>query len=220
MLASTQQARVRTRTRKRGPKKSQNQVVTKREVAAMIRANNKLVVETKVTYTQQSGGIDYNGSVFNLTAALNRGDQPLDEFTGDLIRPSQLVIRGTWSTNQTYTTCRFMVFQWLDASIPVPSGILYNVGSALSPESSLYWTNVHKIHVLYDEKTVIFPVAGSYAAGQFLVRLNNCFRTIQYPALGPLQPQMSGIYAIAITNDAIPTYPQLEYISELRYSDA
>lgn len=199
--------------------KNKSRVVTRAEVAAMIRANNNLIVETKVTYTTQNGGIDYNGSVFSFTNAMGRGDGAIDLFTGNLVRPTRLIVRGSWSTNQTYSVCRFIVFQWLDATTPVPAGVVTTLGSDLAPETSLLWSNVHKIHVLFDEKTVMFPVAGSYAAAQFTCDLSNCFRTIQF-ASGGTTPQMNGLFAIALSDDGAPTYPQLRFVSELRFTDA
>lgn len=185
----------------------------------MIRSNLAVNIEKKVTYTTQNGGIDYNGTIFSIAAGLTRGDEAVDQFTGNLIRPTRLRIRGLWSTTQTYSSCRFMVFQWADDLVPTPGGMLQYTTTQLAPESPVLWTNVHKIHVLYDERTVIAPVAGSLAVGQFNCMINGPFRTVQYPA-GGLLPQHNGIYAIAISDDGVPAYPQLLFISELEFTDA
>lgn len=185
----------------------------------MIRANNNMIVETKVTYTTQQGGIDYNGSIYNMAGAWTRGDGAVDQYTGNLVKPKQLTIRGTWSTTQSHSALRLVVFQWADSTIPAPSGILNYIGGVLAPESGLYWTNVHKIHVLYDEKTVLFPVAGSTAAGQFFCNITAGFKPIQVAVTSNL-PQMNGLFVVAVSDDAIPAYPQLYFVSELRFTDA
>jgi len=218
MLATTHTAkRPGRKGRKQSPKNGGG--VTRNEVAAMIRSNLALNIEKKVTYVTQNGGIDYNGTIFSATAALVRGDDAVDQFTGNVIRPFRLVIRGVWDTNQTYSSCRFIVFQWLDASVPTAPGILQTTGSQNAPQSPLKWTNVHKIHVLYDERTVLAPVAGSHMAGMFNCMLTNCFRNIQFP-VGGTAPQMNGIYMLAINDDGAPAYPQLLFHTELEYTDA
>lgn len=185
----------------------------------MIRANNKLVIENKVTYAYQNASVDWAGTIQSATVSIARGDDPIGYFTGNIIRPMRLRLRGTWSTSQTHSACRVIIFQWLDASTPAVTGVLWGPSSIYAPESPFLWTNVHKIHVLYDEKTVMFPVAGSYAAAPISCDLSNCFKPIQF-ASGSTQPQMYGIYALYITDDSVPAYPNLTVVSELTYTDA
>lgn len=194
--------------------------IDRSEVLAMIKANNKLMIEPKVTHLTQNGGVDAFGSIFNLTSNLTRGDGAVDQFTGNLLRPSMLRIIGTWSTGQTHNTCRVIVFQWLDASLPTAAGIINVTGSPLAPFSPLLWANVHKIHVLYDEVTTLFPVAGSFSAASFNCRLMNCFKTIEMPTGASPVPQMAGLYILAVDDDLVPAFPQLVFQAELRFTDA
>ncbi len=180
-------------------------------------ANN---IEDKVTYTTQAGGIDYNGSVFNLLSALTRADGSVDAFTGNLIRPKMISVYGEVSTNQTHTAMRLVLFQLADASSPAPSGIFEQTANALAPFSAIYWTNVHKIHVLADDLITLFPVAGSYAVKGFRFVIKSGLRTVQFPTSSTSIPQMNGIYLAAISDDGLASYPQLNFISEVRFSDA
>lgn len=209
----------RTPRRKKGSRGGGSAPVSRSEVMSLIRANNKLMIEDKVTYTTQNGGIDYNGSVFNLLGVLVRGDAAVDQYTGNLIRPTSLRMIGTVSTNQTFNSMRIVIFQWLDASNPVPAGVWQLIGSSNAPFSTPAWLNVHKVHVLYDHLIAIAPVAGSYAIEKFSCFLTNCFRTVQMSNAG-VNPQMAGIYCLAISDDGAPVYPQLLFNTELRFTDA
>jgi hypothetical protein len=194
------------------------QPISKAEVRQMIQSSIEQVVEQKVTYTRQQGSVDFAGITLDLTAGLTRGDGAMDEFTGNIIRPESLKILASWSTGQSHTTARIIVFQWKDASVPVAPGILQYTGASNAPFSPLFWTNVPLIHVLYDELTTIFPVAGSFAATNLVINITK-MRPISYPVGGTI-PQKNGLYMCAITDDGIIAYPQLTFISELRFTDA
>jgi hypothetical protein len=215
----TQRAARREKLASKGRKDKQERI-TKAEVRAMIRSNNNLVLERKVTYTRQSGGVDFNaaGTVFDLTAALTRGDAAVDQFQGNIIYPKSLVMRCGWNTSQTFSQLRLMVFQWEDASVPTGSGVFALLGFNLAPFSPLLWTNEPKIHVLCDEITTLFPVAGSSAATNFVLSVDK-MKPIFF-ASGSTLMQKNGLYAIAVSDDGVPLYPQLDFISELRFTDA
>ncbi len=206
-------------SRKRVQNSRNSKPVTHSEVLSMIRANNKLMIEDKVTYTTQNGGIDYNGTVFSMTAGLIRGDAAVDQFTGNLVRPSMVKILGAVNTNQTHNTMRLLLFQWQDASAPVTNGVLQSTGSANAPFSPLLWSNHHKVHVLYDRTISIAPVAGSYAIKNFTVQVTGGFKNIQFQTGGTLI-QNYGLFFLAISDDGAPVYPQLLFDSELRFTDA
>jgi hypothetical protein len=200
---------------------SKDNVVTKSEVRAMIRSNNNLVIEDKVTYTQQTGGVDFTGTgtVFDLCAALTRGDNAINQFTGQQINPTSLTIRACWNTTQPFSSCRLMVFQWADASVPLAVGLFQILGSNLAPYSPLFWTNHPKIHVLCDELTTLFPVAGSTAATNVILRCNK-MKKIFFDTSAAIAYQMNGLYAVAVSDDGLVAFPQLDFISELRFHDA
>jgi hypothetical protein len=191
------------------------------EVARLVRASLRAEIEEKVTFTTQNGGIDFTGTCFSLTNALVRADGPIDAFTGSLIRPTSLKVDYTYSTNQTFSNVRILVFQFQDASVPLTSaGILQYPSQVESPHSPVSWLNNHKIKVLWDQNHAIAPVAGSFAVHHGSINLKSCFSNVQFSVTGPVQPQMNGIYLLAISDDSVAPYPQLTYVSELIYTDA
>jgi len=192
--------------------------LTKAQVSQLVRQEINSQVEAKVTYIRNSVGVDYNGTIFDLSNNLTRGDAAQDQFTGNLIRPRSVKVNYTLSTNQTYTTMRLILFRWMDASVPAAAGILQFPGSTLAPHSPLNWTNVHKIKVLYDKTSVMFPVAGSYAACNHEFKLGPQ-PTIQFDTAGTNQ-QMNGLYMLVISDDIIPAYPFVHFWAETRFTDA
>jgi hypothetical protein len=199
-------------------RKGKMEPISKAEVRQMIRSTIEQDIEKKVTYTRQQGSVDFVGIVLDLTAGLTRGDGAIDEFTGNTLRPEHLRILASWSTGQSFTSARIIVFQWADSSVPVAAGILQYTGASNAPFSPLYWNNVPLIHVLYDELTTLFPVAGSFAATNLVINIEG-MSNIFYPT-GSTIPQKNGLYMCAISDDGVIAYPQFTFISELRFTDA
>jgi hypothetical protein len=177
------------------------------------------IIESKVCYFETSGGISYNGSMFSAVANIVRGDGAINQFAGRLIKPTSFRVKFTWSTDQVYNTVRLMVFQWLDASAPTPSGILQSVGSVSAPHSPLNFTNIQKIRVLYDR---------SYALKvRNTVGLDAKFFDTGFLNPSPIQfntgsvlQQQYGLYMLAISDDALIAFPNLSLESELLFTDA
>jgi hypothetical protein len=196
-------------------------VAERAEVTKLIQASLRAEIEDKVTYTTQNGGIDFTGTCFSLTNALVRADGPIDAFTGALIKPTSLRVDFTYSTNQTFSNVRILVFQFRDASVPLTAaGVLEYFSTIETPHSPISWLNKRKINVLWDKNFAIAPVAGSYAVHHELIQINSRFAPIQFTDTGPVQPQMNGIYLLAVSDDSVAPYPQLTYISSLVYTDA
>jgi len=192
----------------------------RREVVNLIRSALNSTIEDKVTFVTSLGiGVDYSGTIVSFTNNLTRADVAVDGFTGNLIRPKRGSIDFTWSSDQAFSNVRCLVFQWLDASVPSPTGILQFTGSVRAPHSPLFWTNVHKIRVLYNH---VHALKLRNTSGTDAKHFRAEFRgmeTIQF-ASGSTTPQMGGIYALFITDDAAVTYPQITYVTELVFSDA
>lgn len=193
--------------------------ISRTQVRQMIASEMKTIVEDKVTYTHDTATVDWNGGIYNISMNLARGDNAIDNFTGNLVKPVSVRIRAEWSTNQIFTTCRILVFQWKDDLVPVPAGILQNTGNVRAPLSSLFWTNVHKISVLADELITLFPVAGSYAATTVDIHIQKAMKTIQFQSTSS-QQQMNGLYMLVISDDIVPTYPQFSFWTEFIFNDA
>lgn len=219
ILTSKQQNRKGTVTSARASKTSGTSI--RRE----IRRELARVIETKVTHVNMvPASVSYSGTIHNLCYALSKGDTAFT-FTGNLVKPKSLRIRGLVNTDQPYNGFRLMVFRWKDSSFPVPSGILDASTSTFAPYSFLYWANVHKIDVLYDE-LVALKVRNNVGddAHSFDIKINfgDNVPVIQMPdSTGPnLTPQMNGLYMLVISDDALPNQPEFVGRSELQFTDA
>lgn len=128
-------------------------------------------------------------------------------------------MRFTYSTAQAFSTVRLMMFRWLDASVPTPSGLLANTGDARAPHSPLFWTNVHKIKVVHDWILALKPRVASGYDAHFDVLTAGGFPAIQF-ANGTIDIQLNGLYVLLISDDIIGTAPQCTFVSELIFTDA
>ena len=190
------------------------------EVAKMLQSTINRNIEPKMTTYGGSYSVGFSGTVFSITSALTRGDLALNQFQGNIIKPRMLRVRGSWGTNQTYSTVRTLVFQWKDATYPTASGILQFTSQVYSPYSPLLWENRRKIRVLYDMTHSLKPrVASGYDYESFdsgaLINLAD----IQFAA-GSASVQMNGLFVLVISDDGAASYPFINYCVELVYTDA
>lgn len=188
-----------------------------------INAALKKSIETKCTRYNGASGIDLNGSIVSLTRNLTRGDSSVDEATGTLIKPQWLTLKTTWSTDQNFSTCRVLIFQWKDSSLPVPSGILDLATTPFAPISYISWVNHRKIRVLADKVIAMKPRAsGGYDAKVKVFSLPlSTLPPIQLPLNGlGVVPQMNGLFVLLISDDAVASFPICDITSELTFTDA
>lgn len=190
-----------------------------------IRRELARVIETKVTHLNMpTSSVTYSGTIHNLLGSLAKGDTAFS-FTGNLVKPKSLRIRGLVSTAQTYNGFRLMIFRWKDSSLPAPSGILDQMTTIYAPYSAPFWANVHKIEILHDE-LIALKVRNTVGedAHSFDVKINfgDNVPIVQMPdSTGPsLTPQMNGLYLLVVSDDAVPNYPTFVARSELRFTDA
>ncbi len=120
---------------------------------------------------------------------------------------------------------RILFFRWLDASTPAQSGLLTYTCVVNAPHSPIYWVNARKIKILHDEVVALKPraAAGSFdnKIVEFKLKLENRCPPIQLPLSGAgAAPQMNGLYLLFISDDAIVSFPQIVYATELQYTDA
>ncbi len=214
------QANKRNNAIKRGTISPNLQSVVQKEINAALKAN----IETKHCILSGNTGISYNGTVVSVTANLVRGDSSVNEATGTLIRPKWFRFSANLSTDQTFSTMRIMLFRWRDASTPAPSGVINFTGTVNAPHGPIYWVNNRKIVILHDEVVALKPraAAGSFdnKVVHFERGLGDC-PVIQLPLSGAgASPQMDGLYLLFVSDDAIVTFPQIVYATELRYTDA
>lgn len=195
------------------------QSLVDKSISSALRQN----IELKHAIVNGSQGISRSGTIVSVTANLVRGDSSVNEATGTLIKPVFFRFSANCNTDQTFSTMRVMLFQWLDASTPLPSGIINNTGSDTAPHGPVYWVNFRKIRILKDEVVALKPrVSAGYDNKILKFQMNlSSLPSIQLPLSGAgVTPQMNGLYLLFISDDAAVNFPQLVWTSELRYTDA
>jgi hypothetical protein len=193
------------------------------QIARSINSALKQNLETKTCDASGSDSISYNGTMTSVTKNLLRGDSSINECQGILIKPQKLVFRSNISSNQTFSTVRVLLFQWKDASAPLPSGVLTHTGSVLAPHGQWYWVNNRKVAVLHDQTLALTQRSSGGNDNKMLSFEVNLVGVpaIQLPLTGAgLQPQMNGLYLLMISDDAITTYPVVNWTAQLTFTDA
>lgn len=179
-------------------------------------------IEPKITYVNFGAQVSANGAIQSLTQNLSQGDGAINQYTGFLVKPTKLTIRGSISTDQTFNTVRFMVFRWKDSSLPVPSGILDSIGGAWAAHSHFLWVNRTKIAILYDKMLFLKPRGNGYDNQGFeaVINLQNGPPIALPTGTGGSQPQMNGLYVVMATDDLLTGLPAYVWTSRLEYTDA
>lgn len=186
----------------------------------IVNASLRNTIEPKVTFlTTDALSVTATGQIVSAIGQISRGDGPINNMTGNLVKPLQWTLRFTYSTAQVFSTVRLLMFQWLDASIPTPAGILQYVGDARAPHSPLLWTNIHKIRKLNDFVRALKPrVASGYDAKYKELNAPG-MATVQFSSTS-MDVQMNGLYVLLISDDIIGTAPAITMVSEVRFTDA
>lgn len=186
----------------------------------MVRSILASQIEEKVTFVSGDAvSVTASGQVVSLTGNLVRGDGAINNVTGNKLQPKRARLRFTYSTAQTFSTVRMLFFQWRDAAVPVPNGVLQYIGDARAPASPILWTNHTKVIVKADVVKALEPKAtGGSDAHYFDVDIRR-FAPIMLDSTS-LNPQMNGLYFLIISDDIIGTAPQFTYTTELIYTDA
>ena len=215
-LVSNRNNRKKTVTSTRLPQTSGN-------LHQLVRSELRRYIEPKITRYNYGAQVTANGVVASLTTNMVQGDGAVDNYTGFMVRPEELRVRLSVSTDQTFNTCRFMIFRWKDSALPFPSGVLDQTGGGWAAHSAILWVNRTKIQVLYDNIFALKPrVASGFDNKAFDIKLNlkNGPPIMLPTGTSGAQPQMNGIYALMITDDLVPSTPAYVLRSALTYTDA
>jgi len=185
----------------------------------------KMYIEPKVTRVSFGAQVSASGTIFSLTQNLVQGDGPLDNYTGQTIKPISVRLRVSVSSDQSFNQCRFTLFRWLDASAPAPNGVYDSTGGGWAPHSNILWVNRKKIIVLKDRFFHLLATSGTsaYGVNSFDISLNleNNYGLMTLPTgTSGATPQMNGLYLAMITDDLVPSQPAFVVRTELIYSDA
>lgn len=180
-------------------------------------------------YADAFGSVNANvtssGSVLNILSNLTRGSAGLDNFDGNSIKVKGITLNYGCHSNQSFNYMRVMLIQWADSGSPTLSGILNTTTTGLAPFAMIYVTNRKNIKVLYDKTFVLSPSAGGDSTitgeGVFTDKVyidGARVKKITYQA-GANTIQDGGLYLIAVSDDSLTTYPQINWGTRVSFYD-
>lgn len=189
------------------------------------------IQDLKYTDTYTANGVTTSGLIIPLLGNLIRGTAGFNNFLGNTITPKGLTINYNWNTQQEFNNVRIFVFQWRDASTPVPSGVLQNISALQGVVSPVLVTNRTICRSLANRVDYIAPTAadGGVGISVAIVGYGGTCGTIYVPAKKMLNPRFASVtnvcqdnnlYILAITDDAVPVNPQLSLYSRLSFYDS
>lgn len=190
-----------------------SQLVTRAQVRTML--NSKLDDRIEDKYfivTQASTNIDYSG----VTTVLSNPAQGTTDLTriGDAIRLKHITIRVGLAVGDAYNFVRVIVFKWIPYTIPIPTSILFNTGTAQAPLGALTHDFQPQYKILSDS---CITLTTNDSAKQFIISIPLKHTCSFYN--GGTTPQ-SGIYIILISDSGAATHPTAQFVSKLDFEDA
>lgn len=177
--------------------------------------------EEKQYFNISSGpsSIDIGGTMFNLLFNMNKGDND-DQYSGSRVTPQWLRVRyAINSTQSAFSMVRIIIFQWKSQSAPIPADVLTLIGNARAPLSSTVSRFKATARILHDKLHDINAIAPAtvttvYSTQAFMKKI----QPIEFfeSANGV---SSNGLYLFAISDDGVTDFPDLQFVSELCYSD-
>ena len=220
----------RTRSKSASKKKVYRRRSTSTTIApstlrSIVRSEMRRAADIKYMDYANTYAISSTGAVYTLFTNMNRGDNGLNNFNGNIITPTSLRIRYSWYSNQLFNHVRCLVFQWFDDTTPVVTGILQSNATTLATLSDTLVTNKRFIRVLHDKTYVLAPTAGGDTTP---TGLGHVVRDVYIPGsrLKPVRfnatvatPVDGQLYVLLISDDAALSYPQYNFYARLSYTD-
>lgn len=167
------------------------------------------------------------GTLGSLYFNMSRGDAGHNQFEGNWIRPSGIYLKYYIHTSELRNVVRVMLFQWMDATVPVPSGILQDVTTGFGVIAPTLVTNRNYIRVLYDRSHQIAPTAGDAGAlgGEGTTDVCKVYipgrklRKTRFQS-NANQVQQGDIYVLVISDDLAIPQPQITWWGRVTFSDS
>jgi len=180
--------------------------------------------ELKKTYEDHQNSITTAGIMYTCVNNLIRGNQALNQYVGDSVLPTS--VRVNYNITQGplagvgdgTNVVRIVLFQWMDASVPVLTGVL-ETGTVWSTHR---WENRDNIRVLAD-RFVTLAQRGSATDsydnhGEMIYVPSKKLMPIKFNNAGA--PQKGGIYMLVVSDSGIAPYPFFTAQVAVTYTDA
>lgn len=194
---------------------------------AIVRQEINRRVDLKYTdFGTLAFNIGTGGVMSSVFFNMSRGDQGRNQFEGNWIRPTGWLFRYYMHTSEIRNCVRILLFQWLDATVPVASGVLQDISAGWGVISPTLVTNRNYIRVLYDRTHQIAPQAGNAGTlgGEGISPVVKVWipgkklQKVRFQS-GANTVQRGDLYVLAISDDVILPQPQLTFWSRVTYSD-
>jgi len=190
-------------------------------------AKKEVMKEEDIKYTDvhDSSAVNSAGYITALTGALTRGDFGLNSFEGNWVKPKGLTIRYKWSTNQEYSNCRTIIFQWNDFSTPNIINVLQNTSIGADVCISDFLTDTKsQLRVLHDSLDTVNNQAGVVGTLAFSGMARKVYipgsRMSKIHFVGTSNVQTSGtIWFLAVSDDILLVAPSVAFYSRISYTD-
>jgi len=182
--------------------------------------------DTKYTDFTDSVGVSTAGHIFHLTSNLARGDDGLNGFEGNIIKPKGLTVRYFFAVeNISHGLCRCIIFQWNDDNSPALSDVIQDAAAAASvlPMQPTEISRKSVMKVLHDDLYYIVPYNGVAANTQGAISTKIYvpgyrMRTIRFnPSSSAIT--CGAIYMLVLSDDATTPGVAAGLSSRLSYTD-
>lgn len=196
-------------------RRSNNQAATRAIVRSELRRNGDL------KYVDRSNALQSMSSSGTLVKLFGtqfiQGSDGLNNYDGNTLTMNGVSLKFMCQTNQNYNFCRVMVFQWLDSSTPVLSGILQDTTTGIATVSPTLVTNKSFLKVLYDKPFAMAPTADSAVTVGNGIYEGSCYipakrlSKVRMDATNDATCQKGQIYLMYLSDDSVTTFPQITY---------
>lgn len=194
------------------------------DTRSMVRTEVNRVLKAKADYKHttvihNANTISASGTVYDLLASLSRGDNPVNQYNGSMIRAKSIRIRGVVSSVDAYNVFRIIIFQWFDAGVPTPAGLINSTTSANAPYGTTFWTNKYSKKVLRDDTILCDPTGmGVQQLLDYYVSASK-IRQTYFPTATDIPAQKNGLFMLVVSDSTTINHPQLTFTSEIVYTD-
>lgn len=194
---------------------------------AMVAASRRIgQSENKCTQVQTAQAIYNTGFIQNLYYNMSQGTAPLNQYLGNEVLPTSIRMHLSATmgplagVGDGTNICRCIIFQWLDASVPVPAGLLQ---SPTDPHSFILWNNTENVRILSDKLFAVKQYAGSStsfdAVTEKVYIKGKKIMPTKFDQHGGGTTQKGGLYCLLLTDSSAAPAPYFNVHWQITYTD-
>lgn len=187
----------------------------KAQVREVIKTERKKNSELKFFRRQLvfASVLDFNGAVESVSD-VPQGDLDSNR-NGDRLTPVSLRLSYTLYGETNSFLCRFIVFRWLENTVPTVADILIVTGSGYAINGGYQHDQRHLFNILYDKAHVCSNNGNENVIVTKTLKM--AAKQIDYTAASTAGSNK--IYVLGITDRNLATSGTVQYVSRLNYYD-